>query len=335
MKNNFLSTLDYSATELHALLDLAAKVKSGECTEKLPGKVMGMLFFNSSLRTRMSFERALFDLGGHAVNLAVGNGTWDLEMEDGVIMDGSKAEHIREAAPVISRYADIMGVRCFAEGKDWKKDRQDPVIKTFARLATVPLINMESAVWHPCQALADALTWRELGLRKKEKIVLTWAWHPKALPMAVPNSVLAVASQLGHDITVMRPEPFALDRELFATCKSLAREAGGNVTETDDQSALDGAKVVYAKSWGSIEYYSDEAKEKEVRSKYRDWQVTMEWMKKTNDAKFMHCLPVRRNVIVSDAVLDSEKSVVVDQAENRLHVQAALLLKLLSKEENR
>lgn len=329
-KNNFLSTTDWSPDEIDSFLAFAMDVKSGRVSEKLIGKVLGMLFFNQSLRTRMSFEVGMFSLGGYAVNLSVGQGMWDLETGEGVVMDDSKAEHVKEAAPVISRYSDVLGVRCFAEGKDWSYDRTDPVMSAFARYSTVPVINMESSVWHPCQAIADALTWKEKGIHAGDKIVLVWSYHPKAVPMAVPNSVLAIAAQRGLNVTVLRPKPFALDREIVNKCRGIAVETGGSITETDDRKAFEDAKIVYAKSWGSIEFYGRAEEERVIKKSYTDWQVTSEWMKKTNNAKFMHCLPVRRNVEVSDEVLDSGASIVVDQAENRLHAQKALLLKLLS-----
>ncbi|MCP4680132.1 MAG: N-acetylornithine carbamoyltransferase [Deltaproteobacteria bacterium] len=327
--NHFLTTTDWSFEEVETVLDHASKIKAGESKPRLDGKVMGMVFLNPSLRTRTSFETGMFQMGGHAINLAVGQGMWKLEAADGVVMDGDKAEHFKEAVPVLSRYADVLGVRAFADGMDWKVDRTDPVLSAFANYSEVPVVNMESAVWHPCQALADALTWKEKGLVSGDKVVLTWAYHPKALPMAVPNSVLNMAAQRGMDVTVLRPEPFALDPELTATADGIAKEAGGSVTETDDLAALEGAKIVYAKSWGSLAAYGKPDEDKKLRADFRDWQVTMDWMNRTADGKFMHCLPVRRNVVVSDEVLDSEMSVVVDQAENRLHAQNAMLARLL------
>ncbi len=326
---HFLSTTDLSIEQLDEMLAFAAEVKSGKVKTKLTGKTLGMVFFNSSLRTRTSFEAGMFQLGGHALNLSVGQGLWNLEYRDGAVMDEDKAEHIKEAVPVLSRYVDCLSVRCFPFGEDWSVDKSDPVISGFAKYSEVPVINMESAVWHPCQALADALTWNEQGLKKGDKVVLTWAYHPKALPMAVPNSMLTVAAQRGLDVQVLSPSEFKLDSEIINTASALAKKAGGSVTETDNLSALDGARIVYAKSWGSLAAYGDNAKEKTIRDKYKSWQVTLDWMKRTDRGKFMHCLPVRRNVVVSDQVLDSDYSIVVDEAENRLHAQKALLIKML------
>jgi N-acetylornithine carbamoyltransferase len=327
--DRFITTATLSLGELDELLTLAAKVKSGEITDKLTGKTLGMVFFNSSLRTRTSFETGMFQLGGHALNLAVGQGLWNMETETGVVMDGDKAEHVREAVPVLSRYVDALAIRCFPFGEQWEVDRTDPVISAFAENAEVPLINMESAMWHPCQALADAMTWNEQGLAKGDKIVVTWAYHPRALPMAVPNSAVMAAAQRGLDVTVLSPSPFRLDPDVVADARRFADTAGGALTETDDLSVLDGARIVYAKSWGSLETYGDVESERRIREQYRDWQVTTAWMDRTGGGKFMHCLPVRRNVVVSDGVLDSPYSIVVDQAENRLHAQKALLLKML------
>lgn len=328
--NHFLSTTHWTPGELDALLETAAAIKAGKNQSRLTGKVMGMVFFNPSLRTRTSFEAGMFQLGGHAVNLSVGDGMWKLEEKEGVVMDGDAAEHVKEAVPVLSRYVDVLGVRAFAQGKDWQIDKQDPVLTSFAKYSEVPVVNMESAVWHPCQALADALTWKEANVKKKDKIVLTWAYHPRALPLAVPNSVLVMAAARGLSVTVLRPNEFALPENVMEQARTIAQTRGGCVEESDDPNSLQGAKIVYAKSWGSLQAYGNKQQEAASRSKYKHWQVTKDWMQKTDDAKFMHCLPVRRNVVVEDDVLDSNSSIVISQAENRLHAQKALLLKLLS-----
>lgn len=326
---HFLTTTDWSPGEISAFLAFAKRVKSGEVVEKKAGKILGMLFFNSSLRTRMSFEAAMFNLGGHAIYLAASQDLWNIEMRENVVMDGAAAEHIKEAAPVMSRYVHAIAVRSFPKGEEWSVDKTDPVLSAFARYSDVPVINMESCLWHPCQALADALTWNDYNIKRGDKIVLTWAYHPKALPMAVPNSVAAMAAQRGLKLTIQRPEEFALDKTIMESLKRIAAETGGSVVESSSTNSLEGAKIVYAKSWGSLTAYGKTDDEKNIRKKYIGWQVTAEWMKRTDNAKFMHCLPVRRNVLAADNVLDSKASIVVDQAENRLHVQQALLLKLL------
>ncbi len=329
---DFLSTGDLSLDEFRGLLDLAARIKAGDAPARLEGRTLGLVFFDPSLRTRVSFEVGMRQLGGGVVTLDVGRGVWKIETRDGVVMDGDCSEHLREAAAVLSRYVDALGVRAFPEGKDWEHDRQDPVLQGFARHSSVPVINLESALWHPCQALADALTWRELGLEKGARMVLTWTTHPKALPMAVPNSVVLAAAQFGADVTVLRPPGYELDPELMRQAATAARRAGGRVQESEDTDCLEGARVVYAKSWGSLEAYGQPEAEAALRVGYRDWQVTEQWMGRTGGGFFMHCLPVRRNVVVSDGVLDSAASVVVRQAENRLHAQKALLVQLLGGE---
>jgi N-acetylornithine carbamoyltransferase len=327
--NHFISTENLGSAEIQRLLDQAALIKSNRTVGGLEGKNLGMIFFDPSLRTQTSFSVGMKQLGGAVTVLSVGKGVWDLEVEDSVIMDGDKAEHVREAAPVLSRYFDALAVRAFPSGCSWEKDSQDPVLNSFVRHATVPVINLESALWHPCQALGDALTWRELGLKKGGRLALTWAYHPKALPLAVPRSVVLMGVQQGLDVTVVRPPEFSLDEGLMNYAKKVASVTGGNIRESDNRDAISSGQVVYAKSWASLAAYGDHQAEQKIRQKYSDWQVTQECMELTDQAAFMHCLPVRRNVVVSDEVLDSPASKVVDQAENRLHVQKALLLDLL------
>jgi N-acetylornithine carbamoyltransferase len=211
-------------------------------------------------------------------------------------------------------------VRTFAALKDWNEERTDPILNAFARYSSVPIINLESAMHHPCQSLADMMTIREkLGTGRK-RVVLTWAWHPKPLPMAVPNSFALAAAQMGHDLVIAHPKGYELDEELIAA-------AGGNIEITNDiDEAFSGAEVIYAKSWGAKQFYGDTNQDLATRGQYRSkWIVDEEKMARTNDAIFMHCLPVRRNVIVTDGVIDSSASVVIDEAENRLHVQKAIL----------
>jgi len=326
---HLISTENLGPTEIKHLLDKAALIKSSRTVGGLEGKNLGMLFFDPSLRTQTSFSVGMKQLGGSVTVLSVGQGVWDLEVEDNVIMDGDKAEHVREAAPVLSRYFDALAVRAFPLGRSWEKDSQDPVLNSFARHATVPVINLESALWHPCQALGDALTWLELGLEKGSPLALTWAYHPKALPLAVPRSVILMGVQQGLDVTVVRPPEFSLDEGLMHYAKKVASATGGNIRESAKRDAISSSQVVYAKSWGSLAAYGDPQAEQKIRQKYANWQVTQELMGLTDQATFMHCLPVRRNVVVSDEVLNSPASKVVDQAENRLHVQKALLLDLL------
>jgi N-acetylornithine carbamoyltransferase len=238
-------------------------------------------------------------------------------------MDGDKTEHVAEFVRVLERYCVAIGVRTFAALKDWNEERTDPILNAFARYASVPIINLESAMHHPCQSLADMMTIREkLGAGRK-RVVLTWAWHPKPLPMAVPNSFALAAAQMGHDLVIAHPEGYELDEELI-------EQLGGVEITNDIDAAFSGAEVIYAKSWGAKRFYGDAAQDLATRAQYRDkWIVDDEKMARTNDAIFMHCLPVRRNVIVTDAVVDSSASVVIDEAENRLHVQKAIMASLL------
>ncbi|HEX6090906.1 MAG TPA: N-acetylornithine carbamoyltransferase [Gemmatimonadales bacterium] len=333
MKRDYLAMEDWSRSDIDALLQLAARVKRGEVAGGLDRKVLAMVFMDPSLRTRSSFETAMFLHGGHAVVLEPGKGSWTLETEHGVVMDGASVEHIVEAARVLGRYADALAVRVFPRGTEWGVEREDRVIRDFARYCEKPVINLESTRRHPCQGLADAMTLRErLGETRGRKFVLSWAWHPKALPTAVPASAALAAAQLGMDIVVARPEGFDLDPDDMATIGRVAGAAGGSVSVSADMdAALDGAEAVYVKAWGSLEQFGRPEAEAALRQPHRDWRLTAERLRRTRDggAIAMHCLPVRRNVEIDDAVLDGPNSVVVDQAENRLHAQRALLLELI------
>ena len=292
------------------------------------GRSLALMFFNPSLRTRTSMEVAGSQLGAHVTTLVPGQGTWNFEWDEGTVMDGEAAEHIKEAVGVLSRYYDTIGVRVFASGTDYEQDRTDALIQQFAAAATVPVISLESAFYHPCQALADAatLTDRFDGDVAGKQFVLSWTYHPKALPMAVPNSALLTAARLGMNVTVARPESHALDGAIMDKAASYASQHGATVTETDDMdAAFDGAHVVYAKSWGGPMIYADAAREAYLRGQLKDWRVTADRMARTNEAAFMHCLPVRRNVVVDDAVIDGPNAIHLDQAEYRLHAQTAIL----------
>lgn len=274
----------------------------------------------------------IYELGGNAVILEPGNTSWSLEHREGAVMDGDKTEHLAEFVRVLERYVDAIGVRTFAELKDWDAERKDPVLAAFARYASVPVINLESAMHHPCQAMADMFTIREKLGEGKKKVLLTWAWHPKPLPMAVPNSFSLAAAQFGHDVRIAHPRGYELDDELVDELKRHAEENGGSVEFTNRvDEAYEGVDVVYAKSWGSRNFYGDANADIRERNPHRgNWIVDREKMDRTNGAIFMHCLPVRRNVIVTDEVIDGPNSVVIDEAENRLHVQKAIMAELLA-----
>ena len=327
-----ISTIDMTREQLENLLESALRFKRREDVSKpLAGKSVALVFFNPSLRTRASMQVGIYELGGNAVVLEPGGTSWTLEHRVGAVMDSDKTEHVAEFVRVLERYCVAIGVRTFAALKDWPEERRDPVLDAFAKYASVPIINLESAMHHPCQSLADMLTIREKLGRGRKRVVLTWAWHPKPLPMAVPNSFALAAAQMGHDLVIAHPSGYDLDEELIETSLQAARAAGASVEITNDiDAAFAGAQVIYVKSWGSKQFYGNPDQDLATRAQYRSkWIVDEEKMSHTNNAIFMHCLPVRRNVIVTDGVIDSTASVVIDEAENRLHVQKAILAKLL------
>ena len=330
---NFLTTQDFDRSALDQLIESAFRFKKGDDQSKpLSGKSIALVFFNPSLRTRASMQVGIYELGGNPVALEPGGTSWTLEHREGAVMDGDKTEHIAEFVRVLERYCVAIGVRTFAALKDWKEERTDPVLGAFSKYASVPIINLESAMHHPCQAMADMMTIREkLGAGKK-RVVLTWAWHPKPLPMAVPNSFALASAQMGHDVVIANPDGYQLDERLIEDARNIAAAEGGSVQIVNDiDKAFEGAEVIYAKSWGAKQFYGNSEQDIVNRWQYRSkWIVDEQKMNRTNDAIFMHCLPVRRNVIVTDAVIDSPGSVVIDEAENRLHVQKAVLNKLLA-----
>jgi N-acetylornithine carbamoyltransferase len=329
---NFLSTGSFDRVTLERLVADAIAAKSDSRSDKpLAGQSVGLVFFNPSLRTRASMQVGIYELGGNPVILEPGSTSWSLEHREGAVMDGDKTEHLKEFVRVLERYVCAIGVRSFAALKDWRTEREDPILNAFAKYASVPVINLESAMHHPCQAMADMMTIRENLGEKKRKVLLTWAWHPKPLPMAVPNSFALAAAQFGHDLTIAHPKGYELDDDLLQSIEGHASANGGSVEYTTDiDEGFDDVEVVYAKSWGSKDFYGDAAAEILKREHYRDkWIVDGAKMQCTKDALFMHCLPVRRNVIVTDEVIDSANSVVIDEAENRLHVQKAIIREVI------
>ncbi|HEV7699038.1 MAG TPA: N-acetylornithine carbamoyltransferase [Pyrinomonadaceae bacterium] len=330
---SFLKTSDLGQATLERLIENAIGAKHAASTDKpLNGRSVALVFFNPSLRTRASMQVGIYELGGNPVILEPGSTSWSLEHREGVVMDGDKTEHLKEFVRVLERYVSAIGVRTFAALKDWRAEREDPILSAFARYASVPIINLESAMHHPCQAMADMMTIREKFGPEKKKVLLTWAWHPKPLPMAVPNSFGLSSAQFGHNLRIAHPKGYDLDDELLAEIARQANANGGTVEFTNDvDESFDDVDVVYAKSWGSKNFYGDAEADIRERAKYRDkWIVDGQKMSRTGDAIFMHCLPVRRNVIVTDSVIDSGRSVVIDEAENRLHIQKAIMRHLLS-----
>jgi N-acetylornithine carbamoyltransferase len=329
---DFLTTADFTLAELTELIDLASEFKSGEHDERpLLGHSVALVFFNPSLRTRASMEIAVHELGGNPVTLDIGAGTWNLEYREGAVMDGDKTEHIKEAARVLSRYAAAIGVRAFPEMLNFKDEMADPVVKGFARYSDAPVLNLESSRHHPFQALADIMTIREkLGALRGDRVVLSWAYHPKPLPMAVPNSFALIAAQFGLNLTIACPPEYDLSEESMSEIQSAARASGGRVRISRDfRGACEGARIVYAKSWGSRDFYGRPDEDVALRQRYRDWRIDEDVMRALDRGYFMHCLPVRRNVVVTDGVLDGPQNAAIDEAENRLHVQKAVLSSIL------
>jgi len=331
---HFLATDAWTDEEVFALLDRAHGLKGSPGGAELAGKILAMVFFNPSLRTRASFEAAMLRHGGHALLLEPGRGVWGMETRPGVVMDGSAAEHLSEAAAVIGRYADAVAVRAFPAGNDLEAAFADPVIGGFARHAGVPVINMESARRHPCQGLADAMTIEErLGKRPRgARFVLAWTWHPNPLPTAVPVSAAINAARLGMEVTLAHPPGWELCPGDMEAIAAVASRNGGSVRVAGElDAAVEGAHVVYAKSWGRLDFFGDPDSERAARAGHRGWRIDAARMGRTRGGNgvFLHCLPIRRNVVATDEVLDGPWSAVIDQAENRLHVQRSLLLEVL------
>ena len=336
---DFVSTLDWSRADLEALLADARELKrtrravAPTGAGDLAGKSVALVFFNPSLRTRSSFEIGVFEMGGHAVVLEPGKGAWPIEYRDGVVMDGEAEEHVEEVARVLSRYCDLIAVRAFPRFQRWEDDREDPVILAFAKYATVPVLNMET-ITHPCQELALMLTLQErLGTTDGKKFLLTWTYHPKPLNTAVANSALIIAAKFGFDVTLLCPTPeYVLDPRYMDAARSFAAENGRTVSVSHDPaSAYADAHVVYAKSWGALPYFGRWDEEKPIREAHKHYIVDEPKMALTKGGLFSHCLPLRRNVKATEGVVRSKDSLVIEEAENRLHVQKALLRRLIKK----
>jgi len=329
----FMDLADLSRDEVVDLLALAQRLQDKPEPRALAGRILGLLFFNPSLRTLSSMQAGMARLGGQSFVITPGSGTWQLETRLGAIMDGGAAEHVREGIPVLASYCDAMGIRAFADGRDLDADLGESGFTAIAGLVDKPLINLESAMNHPCQALADWKTLDDLGVARRGKFVLSWVNHPRALPLAVPAATLHMAAHRGMDVVVLRPEGYALPARLMDKARAAAAASGGSVSETSDRaSALAGAQVVYAKEWGSPEHYGDAAADAALRSALADWMVRESWFGSAHpDCRFMHCLPVRRNVAVADEVLDGPRSVVRHEAYNRMVVQMAVLHRMLAR----
>jgi len=331
---HFLSTQDWGWDDLSTLIDHAMQLKEHPIQQLMKGKSIALVFFNPSLRTRASFDIGANQLGAHAVILEPGSGAWEMAFDAGEIMDGNAEEHAKEAARVLSRYCDIIAVRAFPKFVDWSFDRQDRVLSAFAEHSTVPVINMET-ITHPCQELAHLMALREHfgtdDLRGK-KYLLTWTYHPKPLNTAVANSALQIATRAGMDVTLLCPDDrYLLDERYMGIARENALETGGSVEVSHHiETAYQGSDIVYAKSWGAIPYFGRWDAEKPIRDQYKHFIVDEQKMAMTNDAVFSHCLPARRNIKATDAVMDSPRSLIIEEAENRLHVQKALMAAVAS-----
>lgn len=328
----FMDLADFSREEVTDLLALASRLQSHPEPQALAGRILGLVFLNPSLRTLASFQAGMARLGGSSFVITPGQGTWALETRMGVAMNGGAAEHIREGLPVLASYCDALGIRAFADGKDLAADVADSGFKSMAALIEKPFINLESAINHPCQALADWKTLDDLAIAPRSKFVLSWVPHPRALPLAVPAAALHMAALRGHEVVVARPDGYALPEAVMQKARAAAALSGGSVTETEDrEAAVAGAHVVYAKEWGSTRHYGDAEADGRLRAALGHWQVDeASFARATPDCRLMHCLPVRRNVAVSEQVLDGPRSVVLREAHNRLVVQMAVLHRLLA-----
>jgi N-acetylornithine carbamoyltransferase len=322
MSVHFLTPMDLTDAELELVMKRARRMKADRTPLAAKTLRVGALYFNPSLRTRVSFEQAARQIGASCQTLNAGQDLWALEMDPEAVMDGDKAECVVEAAGVLGRYFPVLGVRSFPRGGSWEEERREPVLRAFADHSKAAVISLEGAMHHPCQSLADHMTILEHFGPKLHglKVVMSWAWHPKALPMAVPNSFALQMARAGVDLTIAHPRGLELDSELMGSVKEQSMRNGGKVEVVHDRlGAMDGAQVVYVKSWGSIgqnEVHPEELK---------DWCFNdMAWGR-TAEAKVMHCLPVRRNVVIASSVLDSPRSIVLDQAENRMWAQAGLI----------
>jgi len=326
----FLDLADFSREEVLSLLELARRLEKQPEPRALAGKILGLVFFNPSLRTLASFQVGMTRLGGTSFVINPGAGTWQLETRPGVVMDGAAAEHVREGIPVLASYCDALGIRAFADGRDLEEDLAETRFNTMAALTDGPLINLESALNHPCQALADWKTMDDLAVPRAGRFVLSWAWHPRALPLAVPAAALHMAALRGMEVVVLRPDGFALPAPVMERARRAAAASGGSVRESSDrEEALAGAQVLYVKEWGATAPYGDAEADARLRAGLRDWCVREDWFHAAPDCRLMHCLPVRRNTAIADAVLDGPRSVVLREAYNRLPAQMAVLHQML------
>jgi N-acetylornithine carbamoyltransferase len=324
-----LSDLDDGALE--EVLELSARLKRKGGRGELAGKTVGMLFFRGSLRTRASLETAVLQLGGSVVNLTAMSDFWELEERDGSVMDGRAPEHIKDAAAVLSRYVHALAIRPAPLGSSWEVDRRDERIRAWARHASVPVMNMESSLWHPLQSLADLLTLKEhLAELRGQVLTISWVHSPTPASPSAVHSLLHAALRSGMRVRLAHPPGFELDGGVLSEAGELARKSGGTLsTHANLDEAVQGARVVYARSWQSLESYGNATLAASQRARHTGWRIDERCLARGEDARLMHAMPVRRNVEVTDEVLDGRRSLLYEQAANRLHSQMALLLNLL------
>jgi N-acetylornithine carbamoyltransferase len=328
----FNDLADFSRDEIAELLKLARRLQERPEPHALEGKVLSLLFLSPSLRTLASFQAAMVRLGGGSFVISPEMSIHGLEARPGIVMDGAAAEHVREAVPVIASYGDALGIRAFAERRCLADDLADKEFKELASLVDVPLINMESAINHPCQSLADWKTMDDVGIPAQGgRFVLSWAYHPKALPLAVPAATVQMAAARGMDVVVLSPPGFELPAPIMERARQAAAASGGRVSETADRrEAMQGAHVIYAKSWSSTRHYGDRLGDQALREELVGWCVDEPWFENARpECRFMHCLPVRRGVVVADRILDGPRSVVLKEAHNRMVVQMAVLYQMM------
>jgi len=328
---------DLEPGQLEDILDLTQRLKRRPGRNELAGRSVGLLFFKGSLRTRASFEVAVHQLGGHTVELTASSDFWQLEERQGTVMDGAAPEHVRDAAAVLSRYFDALAIRPSPAGGSWSVDRNDAQIRAWAQHASVPVVNMESALWHPLQALADLYTMREaLGELAGRRLALTWVHSPEPVSCSAAHSLLHAALGAGMEVRIANPPSYSLDEDVQSEAHEIAQRAGTNLHCGQSQAeAVDGADVIYARSWNSLEHYGNPTLAASHLGRLRDWVVDEQLLSCGRGARLMHAMPVRRNLEVSDGVLDGPASLVYQQAENRLHTQKALLALLAGQESGR
>ena len=330
---DFCDLADFSTEDVQRLLVQAKQLEKQQSTVALQGKVLALLFLNPSLRTLTSLQATMTRLGGGTFVISPEMSIHGLETRSGIVMDGTAAEHIKEAVPVIASYADAIGIRTIAPRHKLEDDLEDVYFQQLRSLCDIPVVNLESSIRHPCQSLADWKTLDDLAVPGNGgKLVFSWVYHPEALPLAIPGDTIHMAASRGMDVTVLCPEGFNLPQALLNRAQQAGAISGGSVKETSNRNeALEGAHVLYAGSWSSTRFYGNHVNDQKLRNEHADWCVDDSWFENlaADPSYFMHALPVRRGVEVEDHTLDSPRSVVVRQAQNRMYAQMSVLMELL------